>query len=128
MNRPTQNTGQPAPVFACTGTKPAGDIRPRWEWVAATVWTERMLVALENGVKGGRWFGQTPPFTRWGYIPWNWPKRECANLTETPLTGEPDAGDPPVRFGGRGDIVAPTPINSWPLIEYPAFSIEYQKC
>ena len=27
-----------------------------WEWVEATVWTERMLAALGNGVKGGKWF------------------------------------------------------------------------
>src|ERR1035441_8483109 len=31
-----------------------------------------------------------------------------------PLTGEPDAGDPPVRFGGRGKVqsLVPTPIPS----------------
>jgi RNA-directed DNA polymerase len=28
----------------------------RWGWVEPTVWTERMLTALEEGVKGGRWF------------------------------------------------------------------------
>jgi RNA-directed DNA polymerase len=27
-----------------------------WEWVEASIWTERMLAALENGVKGGKWF------------------------------------------------------------------------
>jgi RNA-directed DNA polymerase len=27
-----------------------------WSWVEATVWTERMVSALENGVKGGRWY------------------------------------------------------------------------
>ena len=27
-----------------------------WAWVEAEVWTERMLSALENGVKGGKWF------------------------------------------------------------------------
>ena len=27
-----------------------------WSWVEATVWTPRMLVALGNGVKGGKWF------------------------------------------------------------------------
>jgi hypothetical protein len=34
------------------------------------------------------------------------------SLAETPLTGEPDAGDPPVRFGGRGGAnpAIPTPI------------------
>lgn len=30
--------------------------RPAWRWVEAEVWTERMLAALENGVKGGKWF------------------------------------------------------------------------
>ena len=36
------------------------------------------------------------------------PQSHC----QTPSTGEPDAGKPPVRFGGRGDIntVVPTPI------------------
>lgn len=28
----------------------------KWAWVEASVWTERMLAALENGVQGGRWF------------------------------------------------------------------------
>lgn len=28
----------------------------RWSWVEASVWTERMLTALDNGVKGGKWF------------------------------------------------------------------------
>jgi RNA-directed DNA polymerase len=27
-----------------------------WEWVERTIWTERMLAALENGVKGDKWF------------------------------------------------------------------------
>lgn len=29
---------------------------PKWLWVEAAVWTERMLTALVNGVKGGKWF------------------------------------------------------------------------
>jgi RNA-directed DNA polymerase len=28
----------------------------KWEWVEASVWTERMLAALGNGVKGGKWY------------------------------------------------------------------------
>jgi len=28
----------------------------KWAWVEAAVWTERMLAALDNGVKGGKWF------------------------------------------------------------------------
>ena len=34
----------------------AGEIRARWAWVEPSVWTDRMLAALENGVKGGVWF------------------------------------------------------------------------
>jgi RNA-directed DNA polymerase len=35
--------------------KPAEDIRFRWSWTEPAVWTDRMLTALEEGVKGGRW-------------------------------------------------------------------------
>jgi RNA-directed DNA polymerase len=39
------------------GAKQGADTNGRdWSWVEATVWTERMLSALENGVKGGKWF------------------------------------------------------------------------
>lgn len=34
----------------------ADSIQPRWCWVEPAVWTERMLTALEQGVKGGVWF------------------------------------------------------------------------
>src|SRR5215813_477342 len=27
-----------------------------WSWVEASVWTDRMVSALVNGVKGGKWF------------------------------------------------------------------------
>src|ERR1700691_6129494 len=37
-------------------TKQARDIRARWSWVEPEVWTDRMLTALEQGVKGGKWF------------------------------------------------------------------------
>ena len=51
-NRPTQE--QPATVSDTT--KQAGDIRARWGWVEASVWTERMRMALEHGVQGDVWF------------------------------------------------------------------------
>ncbi len=38
------------------GATPAGEIRARWAWVEAEVWTERMLTALEDGVLGGKWY------------------------------------------------------------------------
>jgi RNA-directed DNA polymerase len=37
--------------------KQAGEaLRQQWRWVEPKVWTERMLEALERGVKGGKWF------------------------------------------------------------------------
>lgn len=37
-------------------TQPAVDVRSRWLWTEGSVWTDRMLTALEQGVKGGKWF------------------------------------------------------------------------
>ena len=34
----------------------AGELLARWVWVEPTVWTLRMLTALEQGVEGGKWF------------------------------------------------------------------------
>src|SRR5437667_566109 len=45
---------QPATVPA-TATQ-AGEVWARWAWTEPAVWTERMLTALEQGVKGGVWF------------------------------------------------------------------------
>ena len=33
-----------------------GEIRARWTWVEASVWTPRMLKALETGMGEGKWF------------------------------------------------------------------------
>jgi len=44
------------PAVVSKETKQAGEIRARWAWVEPSVWTERMLTALEAGVKGGKWF------------------------------------------------------------------------
>ena len=38
------------------GATQAEETRSRWSWTEPTVWTERMLTALENGVKGGVWY------------------------------------------------------------------------
>jgi len=54
----TDGSGEdrPAGVSRGIGAKQAGEIRERWKWVEPSVWTERMLTALEKGVKGGKWF------------------------------------------------------------------------
>ncbi len=44
------------PATVSERTKQAGEIRAQWAWVEPEVWTERMLTALQQGVKGGKWF------------------------------------------------------------------------
>lgn len=51
-DRPPEDPPPPVPAGATQG----GEIRARWAWVEPTVWSERMLEALEQGVKGGVWF------------------------------------------------------------------------
>lgn len=46
----------PQPASVPSRAKQAGDTRARWSWVEPSVWTDRMLRALETGVKGGTWF------------------------------------------------------------------------
>lgn len=60
---------RPAPVPAA---KQAGEVSARWAWVEPCVWTERMLMALEDGVKGGKWFSlidkvSAPRVLRWAF-------------------------------------------------------------
>jgi RNA-directed DNA polymerase len=43
-------------VAVSAGTNLAEAVRGRWAWTAPEVWTDRMLTALEQGVRGGRWF------------------------------------------------------------------------
>jgi RNA-directed DNA polymerase len=45
-----------APVVSARATQGAKTHAEKWMWVEASVWNERMLAALENGVKGGQWF------------------------------------------------------------------------
>jgi RNA-directed DNA polymerase len=52
MTKPTEA----APAAVPAGATQAGDIQSRWGWAEPSVWTERMLTALEQGVKGGQWF------------------------------------------------------------------------
>ena len=44
---------RPTPV---PEAKQVGEVQVRWAWTEPAVWTERMLTALEVGVKGGIWF------------------------------------------------------------------------
>jgi hypothetical protein len=80
--------------------KQAGEIRSRWGWVEPSAWTDRMLATLERGVKGGkkRLLCRARALLS--------PESPCPGLPVLsqvrPPTGEPYAGEPHVRFGGRG--------------------------
>lgn len=53
MSRQRDTEVAAVPARATQGTEAHGR---DWSWVEATIWTDRMLTALENGVKGGCWF------------------------------------------------------------------------
>lgn len=44
------------PLEVVRDLKQGGDIPARWAWTERAVWTPRMLEALDQGVKGGKWF------------------------------------------------------------------------
>jgi RNA-directed DNA polymerase len=52
----TDITTESKPARVPEEAKQAGEIQARWDWVEPSVWTERMLTALEKGVRGGKWF------------------------------------------------------------------------
>ena len=78
----------------------------KWEWVEAAIWTEHMLAASATRSRkhSSRNKGQSPNL------------KPCISepipMRKLP-TGEPCAGKPPARFGGRGGLRPfPTPISS----------------
>lgn len=51
--RQSESETPPVPNWATQGVNPP---ERSWSWVEVSVWNERMLAALVNGVKGGKWF------------------------------------------------------------------------
>ena len=50
-----ESASEAAAVIA--GSRQVASTRPEdWSWVDRSIWTERMLAALGNGVRGGKWF------------------------------------------------------------------------
>src|SRR5258706_6858652 len=69
MSNERLEEARPATVPAA---KQAGEVCALKAWVEPCVWTERMLMALEDGVKGGKWFSlidkvSAPRVLRWAF-------------------------------------------------------------
>lgn len=68
-------SNEPTPVPVCTTTKQTGDTHPKeWQWVERSIWTERMLEALDKGVKGGLWFSLIDKVIRMKTLRAAWPQ------------------------------------------------------
>ena len=86
-----------------------------WSWIEPRIWTERMLAASHRGSTAAR--GASGPVRLLcRALAFQLALRPCFGppvlLKVKPSTGEPDAGDPHVRFGGRGGanpIASPYP-------------------
>ena len=97
-----------ATVAAVPPSKQAGEARDPWWWVERCVWTERMLTRLTSR--------EPANCPTWAAVLGGGPRMDADNrMITNPLTGEPDAGNPPVRFGGRGKV---NPL-SLPLSAFP---------
>ena len=111
-----------APVVPKAATQGAEAHRT---WVEASVWNERMLAALKNGVKGGKWFSLidkvSSALAKYILRGPGTVHHGCSLGAGEPIpmrkppTGEPCAGEPHARFGGRGRREPfPTPIDRRP--------------
>src|SRR4051794_9085371 len=90
----------------------AGEIVVRWTEIEPWTGTARLVTALEPGVNGGAQIALVaePGLSNWSPAP---ALVRQSSFEVRPPTGEPYAGDPPVRFGGGRDAtqcVLPTPI------------------
>jgi len=69
-----------------------------WNWVEAGVWTERMLSALVNGVKGGKWYSLIDKVCARETLEFAWAKVE-ANKGAAGVDGQSVE-----RFAARADV------------------------
>ena len=93
---------RPSPVPS--GAKPEGDTQaPQpWTWVEASIWTERMLAALDNGVTGGKWYSLMDKVTAPRTLAAAW-KRVAANKGAAGVDGISIA-----RFKARASTTSPS--------------------
>lgn len=74
MNSEERQSTSKAPTVLVTAKQGADTQQRDWSWVEASIWTQRMLAALENGVKGGKWFSLIDKLVRPGTLQAAWQK------------------------------------------------------
>lgn len=94
----TEQSESPAPAVFVRTTQGAEAHGRDWSWVEASVWSERMLAALENGVKGGKWFSLIDKVYRTETLKAAWNKVK-ANGGAAGVDGESVE-----RFAGRAEL------------------------
>ena len=87
-----QSISYVSPVYRRGGTKQGTEAG---SWVEASIWTERMLAALENGVKGGKWYSLIDKVSRLRTLKIAWQK-VAANKGSAGVDGQSVK-----RFGHR---------------------------
>lgn len=70
MNRDLETTLETVAVTP----KQSEDVRSGWSWTEPSVWTDRMLTALETGVKGDKWFSLIDKVWRMENLKASWAK------------------------------------------------------
>ena len=98
MSFTTKQSESQAPVVPKVATQGAEAHRRDWSWVEASVWNERMLAALENGVKGGKWFSLIDKVYRAETLKAAWQK-VAANGGAAGVDGQSVK-----RFAGRAEM------------------------
>jgi RNA-directed DNA polymerase len=87
-----------APAVPKAATQGAETHGRDWSWVEASVWNERMLAALKNGVKGGKWFSLIDKVYRVETLRAAWQKVE-GNAGAAGVDGQSVEG-----FAARGEM------------------------
>jgi RNA-directed DNA polymerase len=92
-----QSAGEASSVPASLARQGAEARSRDWGWVEASVWTERMLAALETGVQGGKWYSLIDKVYRHTTLAAAW-KRVAANGGAAGVDGQSVR-----RYGAKAD-------------------------
>src|SRR6266498_520019 len=92
-----------------------------WSWVEASVWNERMLAALQNGVKGGKWFSLIDKVYRAETLRAAWQKVE-GNAGAAGVDGQSVE-----RFAARAEMYLEELRTALKFVLEPIFEWEFLK-